>query len=97
MEFINKVLCGTDSPLAKVAYALTVGARDCWCCTFYRGCHQLYRRTDALDALLDQDPSRRTAKEVAKATNNDVEFQRLTELLDRTYAQLNKQMLDSLD
>ena len=39
----------------------------------------------------------RTAKEVAKATNNDVEFQRLTELLDRTYAQLNKQMLDSLD
>ena len=39
----------------------------------------------------------RTAKEVAKATNNDVEFQRLTELLDRTYAQLNKQMLDNLD
>ena len=38
MEFINKVLCGTDSPLAKVAYALTVGARDCWCCSFYRGC-----------------------------------------------------------
>ena len=38
MKFINKVLCGTDSPLAKVAYALTVGARDCWCCTFYRGC-----------------------------------------------------------
>ena len=39
----------------------------------------------------------RTCNSVNVYANNDVEFQRLTELLDRTYAQLNKQMLDSLD
>lgn len=33
----TKVFCGDNSPLGYIADALAVGAKDCWCCSFWRG------------------------------------------------------------
>lgn len=38
MERLNLILCGINSPMGKLAKLLTVGAQECWCCSFYRGC-----------------------------------------------------------